>query len=72
MLFRNNFMKNYNEAMFTGESSSKPTTEMWAELAENDEDFKKEFNKVFNNPDVKEADGRFVFSGKTAAPLGTN
>ena len=46
--------------------------EMWDELAENDEDFKEELNKVFKNPDVREAYGRFVFSGKTAAPLGTN
>ena len=29
---------------------------MWAELAENDEDFKEKFNKVFNNPDVNGAD----------------
>ena len=43
------FYEKYNEATFAGKSSSKPTMEMWSELAENDEYFKKEFNKVFNN-----------------------
>ena len=33
---------------------------MWAEIAENDEWFKEDFNKVFNNPDVKEADDGFA------------
>ena len=28
---------------------------MWVELAENDADFNEKFNKVLNNPDVKEA-----------------
>ena len=34
--------------------------EMCDELAENDENFKEEFNKVFNNTDVKEADNGFT------------
>ena len=46
--------------MFAGKSSSKPKLDMWDELAENGEDFKEEFNKVFNNPDVKEADDGFT------------
>ena len=29
---------------------------MCAELSEDDEDFQSEFKKVFDNPDVKEAD----------------
>ena len=33
---------------------------MWDELADNDKDFKEEFNKVFNNPDIKEADDGFT------------
>ena len=34
--------------------------EMWVELAENNDNFKEEFNKLFNNPDVKEADDGFT------------
>ena len=33
---------------------------MWAELAENDENFNEEFNNVFNNPDVNEADDGYT------------
>ena len=33
---------------------------MWDELAENDKYFKEEFKKVFNNPDVQEADDGFM------------
>ena len=45
MLFRNyaiqeQFHEEYDEAIFAGESSRKPTIEMWDELAENDEYFK--------------------------------
>ena len=29
---------------------------MWDELADNNQDFKKDFNNVFNNPDVNKAD----------------
>ena len=34
--------------------------EMWDKLAEDDEDFQYEFNKVFENPAVKEADKEFT------------
>ena len=34
--------------------------EMWSELAEDDKDFQSEFNKVFNNPAIKEADEEFT------------
>ena len=34
--------------------------EMWGELAENYNNFKDELNKVFNNPDVKQADNGFT------------
>ena len=34
--------------------------EMWAELAEDDEDFQSEFNKLSDNPAVKEADKEFT------------
>ena len=34
--------------------------EMLAEIAEDDEDFHYEFNKVFDNPDVKKADDEFT------------
>ena len=33
---------------------------MWAELAEDDKDFQSDFNKVFDNPAVKEADKGFT------------
>ena len=33
---------------------------MWAELAENYENFREEFNKLFNNPDAKEAYNGFT------------
>ena len=33
---------------------------MWDELAENNINFKEEFNRLFNNPDVKEADNEFT------------
>ena len=34
--------------------------EMWAKLAEDDEDFQSEFKKLFDNPDVKEVDKEFT------------
>ena len=34
--------------------------EMWAEIAEDDEDFQSEFNKLFDNHAVKEADEDFT------------
>ena len=54
------FYKKYNEATFAGKISIKPTMEMWAELAENNENFKEEFKKAFNNIYVKEADNVFT------------
>ena len=52
--------ENYDEAMFSGKSSSNPTMDIWAELSENNKDFKEEFNKVFDNPDVKDSDDGFA------------
>ena len=54
------FYKKYNEATFAGKISIKPTMEMWDELAEKDETFKKKFNKLFYSTDVKEADNGFT------------
>ena len=34
--------------------------EMWVELAEDDEDFQSDFNKVFDNSAVKESDEEFT------------
>ena len=34
--------------------------EMWAELAEDDKDFQYEFNKLFDNPAIKESDEEFA------------
>ena len=49
------YHEKYTEEAFVGPKSNKPTMEMWAELAEDDEDFQSEFNKVIDNPDVKES-----------------
>ena len=46
------FHEKYDKATFSGKNISKPTMYMWAELADNDEDFREEFNRVFNNTDV--------------------
>ena len=54
------FNEKYDEATFSGENSSNPTIETWAKLAENYKDFKDEFNKLFNNQDIKEADDDFT------------
>ena len=50
----------YTEEAFAGPNSTKPNVEMWAELSDDDEDFQSEFNKVFDNPSVKEADEEFT------------
>ena len=34
--------------------------DMWAKLEEYGEDFQSEFNKLFDKPDVKEADKEFT------------
>ena len=34
--------------------------DMWYELADNDEDSREEFNRVFNNTDVNQADDVFI------------
>ena len=50
------FHDKYTEEAFAGPNSANLTMEMWAKLAEDDEDFQSEFNKSFDNPAVKEAD----------------
>ena len=54
------FHKKYTEKAFTCPNSTNPTMEMWADLAEDNEDFQSEFNKVFTNPAVKEEDEEFT------------
>ena len=54
------FHEKYTEEAFTGPNITKPTMEMWAKLAEDDEDFQSEFKKLFDNPDVKEVDKEFT------------
>ena len=39
-----------------GYAGSKPNPEDWADLTEFDSDFNEEFNKIFNDPHIKEAD----------------
>ena len=50
----------YNEEAFAGPNSTNQTMQMQDELAEDDEGFQSEFNKVFDNPDVKESDKEFT------------
>jgi hypothetical protein len=54
------FKEIYTTEAFPPQGSNKPTLELWAELAEEDEDFQTEFNRVFDNPEVKEADEDFT------------
>ena len=46
-------MKSCNEAGYIGD---KPNPDHWADLLENDEDFREEFTRVFNNDEIPEAD----------------
>ena len=50
----------YNKESFLQNNSDKPSMEMWADLAEGDEDFQHEFARVFDNKDVPEADEQFT------------
>jgi hypothetical protein len=54
------FKEIYTAETFPPQGSNKPTLELWAELAEEDEDFQTEFNRVFDNQEVKEADEDFT------------
>ena len=46
-------MKSCQEINYIGD---KPNPEHWADLLDNDEDFREEFERVFNSDDVMEAD----------------
>ena len=50
------FHQKHTEEAFAGPNSTKPTMEMWDELAEDDKDFQSEFKKLFDNPSVNEVD----------------
>ena len=52
--------KKYSEEAFAGTNITKPTMEILDELAEYDKDFQSEFNEVFDNPTIKEADKEFA------------
>ena len=54
------FHDRYEDTTFTGATNSKPTMERWAKLAEDNDDFRDKFNKVFNNEAVPEADDSFT------------
>ena len=54
------FHEKYTGEALAGPNSTNPTMEMWAELAEYDKEFQSDLNKVFENPDVKEADDEFT------------
>ena len=50
------FHEKFTEEAFAGHNTTRPTMEIWDGLAEDDKDFQSGFNKVFDNPDVKESD----------------
>ena len=52
--------KKYTKEAFAGPNSTKPNMEMWSKMAEYGEDFQYQFNKLFDNPAVKEADEEFT------------
>ena len=54
MSIEERFHKKYTEEGFTGPISTNLTMEMWSKLAEDDEDFQFEVDKVFYNPSVRE------------------
>ena len=54
------YHEKYTEEAFVGPNSTKPTMEIWAQLAEDDEDLQSDFNKLFDNPDAKESDDEFT------------
>ena len=43
-----------------GYEGDKPNPEDWAELFEDDQDFREEFTRVFNNTDIPEADAQYT------------
>ena len=54
------FHEKYNEEDLSGPNITKSTMEMQDELAGDDQDFQSDFNKVFDNPAVKESDEEFT------------
>ena len=54
------FQEKYTEEAFAGHNSTNPTMEMLSELAEDDKELQSEFNKVFDNPAVKEVEEEFT------------
>ena len=46
-------MKSCKEEGYIGD---KPNPEHWADLLENDEDFREEFQRIYNNDDIPKAD----------------
>ena len=50
------FHNKYTEEAFAGPNITKPNMDIWAEQAEDDEDFQYEFKKLFDNPAVKGVD----------------
>ena len=53
-----------------GYEGAKPDPEQWADLMEEDEDFAEEFNKLFNNANIPEADEdkRYEFTADSQFP----
>ena len=50
----------YTQESSSAPSSDNPTMEMWNDLADGNEDFQKDFARVFDNTDVKEYDDQFT------------
>ena len=52
----NSFISSKLKSIDRGYSGDKPNPKDWADLLEEDEDFREEFEKIFNNKDIPEAD----------------
>ena len=56
--FNNKIADKFKEGWIATEGD-KPSLQEWADLLEEDEDFAAEFNRVFDNEDIAEADDEF-------------
>ena len=57
---KDRFHNKYTGEAFTDPNSTNPNMGMWYKLVDDDKDFQSKFNKVFDNPDVKDADEEFT------------
>ena len=57
--YSNKIADKFKEGRLQGDSNVKPDLEEWSDLLESDPDFAEEFNCIYDNSDVKEADDDF-------------